>query len=109
MSNKNMSDPEFQEILSLLSDRYGNHELTTKYVHKLARLTRSKWTLANLKVVGGGPSIDLNIRTQNRIIKLSLDLAAKLNVLVFRKHTNEKNYKCRNRGKKELGTSDTES
>jgi hypothetical protein len=97
MSNEDMSAPEFQKILSLIADRYENDELVTEYVDRLAKLTRGEWTLANLKVVGGGPSIDLNVRTKNRIIKLSLDLAAKLNVLVFKKYANEKNYKHRSR------------
>jgi hypothetical protein len=109
MSNKNISESEFLEILSLLAQGYGKNNTITKSVHRLARLTRDKWTLVNLKAVGGGPSVNLNIKTRDRIINLSLDLATKLNVLVFKKYANEKNYKCRNRGQEELGTSDTEN
>jgi len=109
MSNKNKAETRFLEILSLLAQGYGDRKVITEYAHRLARLTKDKWTLVNLKVVGGGPSANLDIRTQNQIIKLSLDLAAKLNVLVFKKYTNEKNYKCRSRGKKKPGTSNTES
>lgn len=109
MSHKNMAESKFQEILTLLARGYGNDKIITEYVHRLARLTRDKWTLVNLKAVGGGPSVNLNIKTRDRIINLSVELATKLNVLVLKKYANEKNSKCRNRGQEELGTSDTES
>jgi hypothetical protein len=98
MDSKNISEPQFQGLLSLLEDGYGKNKAVTEFVHRLAGLTKDKWTLVSLKAVGGGPSISLNVRTRNRVIKLSLDLAAKLNVLVFKKHRNEKNYKRRKRG-----------
>jgi hypothetical protein len=98
MSSKNISEPRFLELLSLLEQGYGKNKTITKYVHRLARLTRDKWTLVNLKAVGGGPSVNLNIKTRDRIINLSVELATKLNVLVFKKYANEKNSKCRNKG-----------
>jgi hypothetical protein len=107
--NRSESEPDFLEILSLLAQGYGKNKVVTGFVRKLARLTRDKWALVELKVVGGGPSIDLNIRTRNRIIKLPMDLVAKLNVLVFKKYANEKNYKRRKRGQAAPGTSNTES
>jgi hypothetical protein len=97
MGNKNMSESEFLETLSLLQEQYGKNKAVAEFVHRLVRLTKDKWTLVSVKAAGGGPSINLNVRTQNRIIKLSLDLAAKLNVLVFKKYANEKNYKHRSR------------
>lgn len=109
MPNNHISEPEFQEILSLLAQGYGDRKVITEYAHRLARLTKDEWTLVNLKIVGGGPSANLDIRTRNRIIKLSLDLAAKLNVLVFKKYTNEKNCTGRDRDQEEPGTSNTES
>jgi hypothetical protein len=107
MSKKNISEPSFLEILSLLAQGYGDRKVITKYAHRIARLW--KGTLVNLEVRGAGPSANLDIITQNRIIKLSLDLAAKLRVLVIKKYANEKNYKRRSRGQEEPGTSNTES
>ena len=97
MYNKNISESEFQELLSLLGQAYGKNKGITEFIHKLAELTKNEWLLASVKATGGGPVVNLNIRTKNRIIKLSVDLAAKLNVLVFRKYANEKNYKHRRR------------
>jgi hypothetical protein len=45
----------------------------------------------------------------SRIIKLSVDLGAKLNVEICKKYENEKNCECQSRSQEELGTSDTES
>lgn len=109
MHNKNISEPEFQELLSLLEVEYRKNKTITEFVHRLAKLTKGKWTLVSLKAVGGGPSVNLNITTRNRMIKLSVDLATKLNVLVFKRYTNEENYECRNRDQTEPGTSNTES
>jgi hypothetical protein len=109
MFNKDISGPEFQELLTLLAHAYGKNNRVTEFVRRLARLTKGQWMLVSLKAGGGGPAVNLNIRTRDRIINLSVDLAAKLNLLVFKKYTNEKNHKRRNRGQEELGAGDTES
>jgi len=109
MSKKHIPEPKFQEILSLLAQGNLDNKTITKYINRIARLTRDKWTLVNLKAAGGGPSVNINIKTRDRIINLSVELATKLNLLVFKKYTNEKNDKCRNRNQTEPGTSNTES
>jgi hypothetical protein len=107
MANKHMLEPEFEEMLCLLAQGYGKDELITKHLNELARLAGDDWAVVALRAVGGAPSASLNIKIRDKIINITVNLAAILNITVLKKY--EKNYKCRGGGQEEIGTSNTES